>query len=288
MARAGANEAGRREVHALGALEHPKASRVGVALAVMPVAAQGYRPQVALGLQRRDPPMPNSADHGSAAQSMFRAALNCALRTSWAPAPEETDGEAKNPGPAQGAATLSLLLERNDDLNSRATATSQRIAAALLRADDVLERLGRRGDAEATTGAALPPLQPRPFAGPAGTTWGAARPSMRSWARVVRRLEDVVQCLRWRRLIRHAMLADELHRLFSFKIRLDGGLASSSHEPCLRVPPRTAPGCERCKRWIADEHCPSCRRAICAEQCWEPNAERCWCCLGRPVRLGTC
>ena len=36
MARAGAIEAGRCEVPALRALEHPEASKVGVALAVMP------------------------------------------------------------------------------------------------------------------------------------------------------------------------------------------------------------------------------------------------------------
>ena len=71
MARAGADEAGRRKVHALGALEHPKAPKISIALAVMLVAAQGYQPQVTLGLQRRDPPMPNSADHSPDAQ--FRA-----------------------------------------------------------------------------------------------------------------------------------------------------------------------------------------------------------------------
>ena len=48
------------------------------------------------------------------------------------------------------------LLERNDDLSTRATATSQRVAVALQRADDLLERLGRQNDAEAASSVPLP------------------------------------------------------------------------------------------------------------------------------------
>ena len=53
--------------------------------------------------------------------------------------------------------------------------------------------------------------------------------------------------------------------------------------PC--APPKHNPRCQRCGRWDADEWCPTCHRHVCVEQCWEPNAERCWDCLGKPPRL---
>ena len=54
--------------------------------------------------------------------------------------------------------------------------------------------------------------------------------------------------------------------------------------PGARVPPLPTLRCQRCERDEREKHCPACRRAVCAEQCWEPNAKRCWDCLGLPPR----
>ena len=49
------------------------------------------------------------------------------------------------------------------------------------------------------------------------------------------------------------------------------------------VSPPAAPrptACAKCRRGEGDEWCVGCRRHVCSDQCWEPNAERCWDCLG--------
>ena len=62
-----------------------------------------------------------------------------------------------------------------------------------------------------------------------------------------------------------------------------GGSSSSgsSSTSCSTAndPPPSTP-CERCLRKEGDKRCRDCKRRVCGEQCWEPNAKRCWDCLG--------
>ena len=51
------------------------------------------------------------------------------------------------------------------------------------------------------------------------------------------------------------------------------------------APKRPRPPCERCDRNAWDYMCAACGRRVCAEQCWEPNDERCWECIGLPDPL---
>ena len=74
---------------------------------------------------------------------------------------------------------------------------------------------------------------------------------------------------------RHAAWLAELEALLADIRVVDDTPASPP-----AAPPKRPTACARCQRWEGDEWCVGCRRHVCSEQCWEPNAERCWDCLG--------
>ena len=58
-----------------------------------------------------------------------------------------------------------------------------------------------------------------------------------------------------------------------------------AESPTQVAPPKPTRVCRRCGRCPGDEYCVACKEDVCSEQCWEPNAERCWDCLGKDPQL---